>query len=135
MNDAEVKRAIFSSSAKKAPSPDQIGFLLIQKAYQTIPDVFNKVYKTLFQDGVHPNYWKESIGIILSKSNKPDYTIPKAYRVISLLNCLGKVLEKLFASRLAFLANMGNLLNNTQLRDRKQCSAVNTTLLLLYYIQ
>ena len=135
LDDTEVKRAIFSSSAKKAPGPDQVGFLLIQKAYQTIPDIFNKVYKTLFRDGVHPNCWKESIGIILSKPNKPDYTIPKAYRVISLLNCLGKVLEKLFASRLAYLANTGNLLNSTQLGGRKQRSAVDTALLLLHYIQ
>ena len=135
LNDTEVKRAIFSSSAKKAPGPDQVGFLLIQKAYQTIPEIFNKAYKTLFRDGVHPDCWKESIGIILSKPNKPDYTIPKAYRVISLLNCLGKVLEKLFASRLAYLANTGNLLNNTQLGGRKQCSAIDTALLLLHYIQ
>ena len=119
LDDTEVKKAIFSSLTKKAPGPDQVGFLLIQKAYQTIPDIFNKVYKTLFRDGVHPNCWKESIGIILSKPNKPDYTIPKAYRVILLLNCLGKVLEKLFASRLAYLANTGNLLNSMQLGGRK----------------
>ena len=29
------------------------------------------------------------------QANKPDYTNPKAYRPIAILNCLGKVLEKL----------------------------------------
>ena len=45
------------------------------------------------------------------------------------------MLEKLFASRLAYLANTGNLLNDTQLGGRKQRSAVDTALLLLHYIQ
>src|SRR5579871_2963489 len=33
-------------------------------------------------------------GILLRKPNKPNYSIPKAYRVISLLERLGKVGEK-----------------------------------------
>ena len=48
---------------------------------------------------------------MLAKKDKPDYSNPKAYRVIALLNCLGKLLEKLFASRLSFLANTGPLLD------------------------
>ena len=36
-------------------------------------------------------------GVLLQKPNKADYTQVKAYRVISLLNCLGKVVEKLVA--------------------------------------
>ena len=134
--DSEIKTAIFSSSAKKAPGPDRIGFAIIQKAYLAIPSVMNKLYRALFNHGHHPDCWKESIGIILPKPNKPDYTIPKAYRVIALLNCLGKVLEKLFATRLAYLANTtGRLLNDTQLGGRRQRSAVDTAMLLLHHIQ
>ena len=36
--------------------------------------------------------------IILRKPNKPSYAILKAYRVISLLNYLGKVIEKIIAT-------------------------------------
>ena len=42
---------------------------------------------------------------MLKRLNKPDYLSLKAYRIISLLNCLGKVLERLFVTRLSHLAN------------------------------
>ena len=74
--------------------------------------VINRAYKALFNEGYHPASWKEAIGIILPKIGKPDYSTPKAYRVIALLNCLGKVLEKLFITRLGYLANISNLLDS-----------------------
>jgi hypothetical protein len=108
----EIQQAIQSSSGKKAPGPDQIGFTIIQQAYNTIPTVFNKAYKALFEAGHQPTSWKNSIGIIIPKPLKPSYSTPKAYRVISLLNCLGKVLEKIFATRLGYLANTTGLLHS-----------------------
>ena len=109
---------------------------MIQQAYKAVPTVFNKAYKALFRAGYQPSSWKNSIGIIIPKPSKPDYSIPKAYRVISLLNCLGKVLEKIFATRLGYLANTtARLLHNTQLGGRKQRSAIDTVLLLLNEVQ
>jgi len=93
------------------------------------------VYNVLFIAGIHPECWKESIGIILLKPGKPDYLKPKAYRIIVLLNCLGKTLEKIIATRLSFLANSGTgLLHPSQLGGRKQRLVVDIVLLLLYYI-
>ncbi|KJZ71458.1 hypothetical protein HIM_09144 [Hirsutella minnesotensis 3608] len=135
LEDPEIRRAIVSSSNKKAPGPDSLSFLPIQYAYKAIPTVFNKAYKALFDRGYHPKAWKEAIGIILPKLNKPDYSVPKAYRVISLLNCLGKTLEKLYATRLSYLANTTGLLSPSQLGGRKQRSAIDTALLLLHHIQ
>jgi ribonuclease HI len=93
------------------------------------------VYKALFDAGHHPRQWKVGIGIILAKPNKEDYTIPKAYRIIALLNCLGKVLEKILATRLSYLANTTNLLHSSQIGGRKQRSAIDAALLLLNEIQ
>jgi hypothetical protein len=131
----EIQQAIQSSSGKKALGPDQIGFTIIQQAYNTIPTVFNKAYKALFEAGHQPTSWKTSIGIIILKPLKPSYSTPKAYRVISLLNCLGKVLEKIFATRLGYLANTTGLLHFTQLGGRKQRSAIDAVMLLLNEIQ
>ncbi len=71
----------------------------------------------------------------MPKANKEDYSLLKSYRPISLLNCLGKTLEKIFATRLGYLANTTSLLQDSQLGGRKQPSAVNTVLLLLNNIQ
>ena len=53
-----------------------------------------------------------------------------------MLNNIGKVLEKIYATRLGYLANQGTrLLSNTQIGCRRQRSAVDTCLLLLHHIQ
>ncbi len=46
-------------------------------------------------------------------AKKPNYLVPKAYRVIALLNCLGKVLERILAQRLSYLAKTTHLLHPT----------------------
>ncbi|KAK8036887.1 hypothetical protein PG994_015384 [Apiospora phragmitis] len=80
--------------------------------------------------------WKTAIGIVLPKRNKPDYSRPKAYPPISLLPCLSKLLEKLFANRLAYLANVEpDLLESSQIGGRKQRSAIDAALLLQHYIE
>src|SRR6185437_7290850 len=133
----EVKRAINTSAPKKAPGPDRINFAILQQAYKAIPELFDVVYTTLFRRGYHPVYWREYIGIILPKPGKPakQYLKPKGYRIITLLNYMGKVLEKIYATRLSHLANIGNLLHNSQLGGRKQRSTIDTALLLLHNIQ
>jgi hypothetical protein len=73
--------------------------------------------------------------VILPKANKKDYSLPKAYRVISLLNCLGKAFEKILATRLSYLAETGDLLQETQIGGRKQKSALDACLLLQAKVQ
>ena len=41
--------------------------------------------------GYYPRKWKMASIVILRKSGKPDYSVPEAYRPISLLNTLGKI--------------------------------------------
>jgi hypothetical protein len=53
--------------------------------------------------------------VILPKAKKKDYSLLKAYKVISLLNCLGKVFKKILATRLSYLAETGDLLQETQI--------------------
>ena len=95
-----------------------------------MPNWFFKVYSCLVDIGYHPKCWKEATGAILKKQGKPDYSQPKAYRVISLLNCLGKVSERILAQRLGYLAETTTLLHPTQIGGRRKKSAVDAALLL-----
>lgn len=54
----------------------------------------------------------------MRKSGKPDYGVPEAYRPISLLNTLGKILEAVMARRLSFWAESYKLLPDTQFGGR-----------------
>ena len=85
----------------------------------------------MFILGYQPKIWRETKVVILPKANKEDYSLPKSYRLVSLLNCLGKTLEKILATRLGYLANTTSLLQDSQLRGKKQRSAIDAVLLLL----
>ena len=135
LKDNEVKQVILTSSCKKAPDPDGISFAIIQKTYQAIPKAFNWVYSKLIEQGFHPRCWREGIGIILKKPGKPDYSVPKAYKIITLLNCMGKVAEKIMITRLSYLSQTTNLLDSDQTGGRKQRSAVDAVLSLTHDIQ
>ncbi|KAI5834854.1 hypothetical protein K523DRAFT_222860, partial [Schizophyllum commune Tattone D] len=53
--------------------------------------------------GHHPRSWRRAVAVALRKPRKPDYSKPRAYRLITLLECMGKVVEKVMAKRLAFI--------------------------------
>ena len=79
--------------------------------------------------------WKQAIGAILKKPGKLDYSIPKAYRVISLLNCLVKVSERILARRLGYLAETTDLLHPSQIGGRRKKSAIDAAFLLTDEVQ
>src|SRR5437016_7125909 len=92
-----------------------MSFLIIQKAYATIPKLFYQLYYHLIKIGFHPECWKEEIGVIIKKPNKENYLDPKSYRLISLINCLGKIAEKIVVERLSCFAETTDLLYDDQI--------------------
>lgn len=56
--------------------------------------------------------------VVLRKPGKADYAVPEAYRPISLLKTLGKLLEAVMAKRLSYYAEKYGLLPNTQFGGR-----------------
>src|SRR6266487_1020988 len=72
--------------------------------------------------------------MILRKENRKA-TISKSYRVISLLNCMEKVAEKIIATRLSYIAEISDLLDSDQMSDRRQKSAIDAVMILIHDIQ
>jgi hypothetical protein len=135
-----MKDAIFILSIKKILEPDRISFRILRKVYNAIPKIFNSLFPALIKIGYHPKCFKKAIGVILKKPQnaKPpyrDYELPKAYRVISLLNYLGKIAEKIVTTRLSNIAEMKKLLHNMQMGGKRQRSAIDAVILLTDYIQ
>ena len=109
-------------------------FLLLQKAYQATPGLFNTLYPQLVEQRYHPLCRRRATGAMLKKQNKSDYTAPKAYRIITSLNCLAKISEKIISTRLSFLAETSDLLHNEQMGARKYWAAVDAVHCLLHDI-
>jgi hypothetical protein len=51
-------------------------------------------------------HFKDTIIVVLQKPRKDNYTQPKAYYLIALLNTLGKTLEAIITNQLAYIADV-----------------------------
>ena len=133
----ELEKACSLNVKRKTPGPDNISQRIIHQAYIAIKDYFFKLYSKLLELGYHPKPWKQATGVILKKPGKPpeNYSYPKGYRVISLLNCLGKVSERVLAQRLLYLAETTDLLHPSQMGGRKKKSVTDATLILTSEIE
>lgn len=131
----ELEEVCSNKVQSKSPGPGGITQEIITHAFAAIPDYFFRVYSVLINLGYHPTCWKTATGAILPKTNKPDYAAPKAYRIITLLNCLGKLSERIVAKRLGFWAETTNLLSKTQIGGRLKKSAIDAALLLTNEIE
>ncbi|KAF8646423.1 hypothetical protein AX14_009081 [Amanita brunnescens Koide BX004] len=100
----EVRDAITLTGNGSAPGPDRITWELLKMAFQVngalegLCSLFNEIWSS----GTWPSWFKQSTCVIIPKPNKPRYNIPKAFRPISLLNTIGKLLTKVIAARMQF---------------------------------
>ena len=85
--------------------------------------------------GYHPLRWRETIACIIPKLNRTDYTLPKNFRPISLLECLGKLLEKVIALLIYKDMAKHTLVPTNQFGGHNASSTADAGLMLLHNIQ
>ena len=133
---AEIKDMVQLTSNCSAPGPDNItwhhlkAILNLENVSESICLMFNNICAS----GIWPRWFKESISVIIPKPKKPDYTLPKAYRPIALLNTLGKLLTKIIANRLQFDAAAHSLLHEGQCGGVQKHATIDAGLALLDFI-
>lgn len=120
----EIRNAIFKNKMNSAPGESQVTYQVLKWAWNS-PNGQKHISSLLqkcLRCGYHPKAWQKSIAIALRKPNKPDYSNPRAYRLITLLECLAKILECIVANRLTFLTGELNLVPPNQFGGRSNCS-------------
>uniref|UniRef100_A0A0B7BSI4 Reverse transcriptase domain-containing protein n=1 Tax=Arion vulgaris TaxID=1028688 RepID=A0A0B7BSI4_9EUPU len=117
----ELEKALRSLKKRKSPGNDGITNEMIiemgRQAKKKLLEIFNCSWKS----GVIPKEWKEAILIPIKKTGK-DPTDPSSYRPISLLSCVGKLLERMINTRLMWHLEEKGLLLPQQARFRKHRS-------------
>ena len=83
--------------------------------------VLLKIFNHSWIKGIVPAVWKEAIVIPVPKKGK-DNKNPHSYRPISLLSCVGKLLERIINRRLINHLESNNVLSPTQTGYRKHRS-------------
>ncbi|KAF9728545.1 zinc knuckle [Paraphaeosphaeria minitans] len=119
LSEVEVQRAIFASNPYKAPGRDGLPAIVWQQLWPVLKHHIVALFKLSLETATLPSEWRVAKIVPLRKPNKPDYTVAKAYRPISLLASLGKGLEAVVAERLSFLAETHRLLPKSHFGARK----------------
>jgi Reverse transcriptase (RNA-dependent DNA polymerase) len=130
IREDEISDVLHSTSTSSAPGPSSINYLLVHWAFETSPDAFLTIFNRSLSLGKHP--WRDALMIIIPKPGKSDYTVAKAYHPISLLECCGKLLEKVVAARLSWEVDHAALIGDRQFGSRHHYSAPDTALCLSY---
>ena len=73
--------------------------------------------------------------VVIPKPNRTDPSLPKNYRPISLLECMGKLLKKIISSRLLYDINKYELIPSSQFGGRNTSSTVDAGLTLQHDIR
>jgi ribonuclease HI len=132
---SEIEDALHDTSNTSAPGPSGIGYRLIKWAYAETPDIFVRLFNGCLSKGIHPPQFKSAIIAIVAKPRKIDKANPRSYRPIALLECIGKTLERIVATRIAFEVGKHGLVPTNQFGGRPKSSVIDACLSLTHDVQ
>jgi len=131
VTEQAVERALFSQSVKKAPGLDKLSFGAIRLLWKWDKERIVRLTKAAIRTGRHPAVWKRASAVVIRKPGKDYYTQLKGYRSISLLSCMGKVVEKVVAEQLSEEAERRGLLSDGQFGSRNGRSAIDAAAIMV----
>jgi hypothetical protein len=105
------------------PGLDGITFRVWKELWPVLGSVVLNLYQASLDLKYVTQWWCTAKIVVLRKPNKPDYSRPKAYRPISLLQTISKGLEAVIARRLPYLAETYRLLPENYFGGRPNRSA------------
>ncbi|KAF8689424.1 hypothetical protein AX14_003341 [Amanita brunnescens Koide BX004] len=133
---SEIKDMLCLTSNCSAPGPDNISWHHLKAIFgmENVSTSICLLFNNICESGIWPQWFKESTSVIIPKPKKADYTMPKAYRPIALLNTLGKLLTKVIVNRLQFDTGAHSLLHEGQCGGVQKHATIDAGLVLSDFI-
>lgn len=126
-NNDEIKNIIKSLKTHKAPGLDVIKNIALKNLPDNIISSIRNITNSILISGYFPEQWKKAKIILIPKTVKNRMEISN-YRPISLLSCLGKIVEKIIQGRIDNFTTTNNVLPDEQFGFRKEhCTVRQTT--------
>ena len=111
-NEQDIIDVLSNLATNKSTGPDGISQKILKETRYSISKPLLLLFKRSFNEGVYPRKWKFARVMPLFK--KGDKTDPSNYRPISLISCVGKVMERVI------FKHIYNYLNDNKLLYRLQ---------------
>ena len=106
-----------SSDSAFLPTPTS----LIKEASEELTKPINTLFNILWSKGEFPSILKKDKKIFIPKPNKEDYSNPKSYRMLTLMNWLAKLYDFIIADRFSLWLEQINF-DDDQYAYRKKTS-------------
>jgi hypothetical protein len=130
VRDGEVTAALQTCSNKSSPGPSGTPYSLVRWVHEACPDLLPSLFTAALRLGCHP--WSTTKVVVIPKPRKSDYSAPKAYCPISLLECVGNVLEKVVVAQLGSDVDHFGLIPPSQFGSRHFHSTPDAATMLWY---
>jgi hypothetical protein len=131
----QVLRQLRRLKPYKAPGPDRIPNMVLTKCVNIITDRLLGIYSTMLEFDLQYKPWKHFTTMVLCKPGKPRYNLPKAYRLIALLNTMAKVMMAIIADHISYLSEKHQLLLAYHFGGRPGRTTMDAVYLLMYRIK
>jgi len=133
----EFKIAINSCNNSSTPGLDKLSWNHLKSVLKHEDCLANiiGIANTCINLGYWPNHFKKSTTIIIPKPNKLSYNSPKSFRLIVLLNMLGKLIKKVIRERIQFHIAANDFIYPSQLGRLKFKSTTDARVTLTHIIR
>ena len=92
ITDREISDILLNLNVNKATGPDEISHRMLKETHSTICQPLCILFNRSMQENSYPNCWK--LANVMPLFKKGDHDTPSNYRPISLISCVGKVMER-----------------------------------------
>ena len=135
ITDEEIAEALADTSNTTAPGISGLNYKVWKWVHTVAPDQLVSIIRASVRLGIHHHSWKQSLVAVIPKNNKKDMALPKSHRPIQLIECLGKLVEKIVAKRFTFALGKYELMPFNQFGGRSNSSCLDAGLSLTHDIQ
>ena len=134
ISNKEIHDALSGTSNTSAPGLSGLNYQVLKWAFSSCPDEFGVIICASVKLGIHHSRWKSSLVVAIPKPNKKDYSLPRSHRPIQLIECFGKLVEKIVTKCLIFDAGKYDLMPFNQFGGRSNTSCLDAGLSLTHDI-
>ena len=134
-NSQAIESAIKRQRNNKAPGMNQMGAPVLRLLWSWARERVHRLFVECIRSGVHYKIWRQARGVIIPKPGREDLEDCRSYRCISLLNCIGKVLERVVGGMLEDRLKSTGLIDPGQFRSLRRRSAVDAVASLVSMVE